>query len=300
MPDPAAGLRALASVLAPGGGIGLMVYAPHGRTGVYMLQDALRLLAPPGEAPADRLDAARRTMKHLPQTAWLRHNTSLSDHLSGGDAGLYDLLLNPRDRAYSVPELHALAAGAGLEIACWVEPIRYDPMPLLPDPKLRARAARLDPVGRAALAEALAGNIACHIAYCVRAGDAPARADPFAPGAVPVCREIPGDVMARGIGADGAMVMNLDGLRVPFAVPPLAGAILSAIDGGRYRRRARRAGDQARRVRPRVAPDVPRSGADQPRPARRPGGLSRPRASARFGGPVLERRAHQLWRAQSV
>ena len=46
----AAGLRALASVLAPGGGIGLMVYAPHGRTGVYMLQDALRLLADNGDA----------------------------------------------------------------------------------------------------------------------------------------------------------------------------------------------------------------------------------------------------------
>ena len=27
-----------------------MVYAPHGRTGIYMLQDALRLLAPPDEA----------------------------------------------------------------------------------------------------------------------------------------------------------------------------------------------------------------------------------------------------------
>src|SRR5579875_679046 len=55
LPDPAAGLAALVSVLAPGGGMGLMVYAPHGRTGVYMAQDALRLLAPAGEPPQARL-----------------------------------------------------------------------------------------------------------------------------------------------------------------------------------------------------------------------------------------------------
>ncbi len=46
LPDPAEGLRALLSVLAPGGGMGLMTYAPYGRTGVYMMQDVLRRLAP--------------------------------------------------------------------------------------------------------------------------------------------------------------------------------------------------------------------------------------------------------------
>ena len=116
LPDPAEGLRALLSVLAPGGGLGLMVYAPHGRTGVYMLQDALRLLAPPDEARPQRLDVAKRVMRHLPETAWLRRNGFLDDHVNGGDAGLYDLLLNPRDRAFTVRGLHALLASEGMDV----------------------------------------------------------------------------------------------------------------------------------------------------------------------------------------
>ena len=222
LPDPAAGLRSLTSVLAPDGGIGLMVYAPHGRTGVYMIQDALRMLA------AERLDVARRTMRHLPETAWLRLNNNVRDQSAGGDAGLYDLLLNPRDRAYTVPELNALLAEAGLRPACWVEPLRYDPAPLLPDPKLRDRMGGLDPVQRAALAEALAGNMSMHIVYCVRADRLDDRADPFAPDAIPVLREVTGEAMAKAIRPDGTVIVGLDGLQIPVPVPPLVGAILGA------------------------------------------------------------------------
>ena len=233
LPDPEAGLSALLSVLAPGGGIGLMVYAPYGRTGIYMIQEGLRLLAPAHEEPAARLDVARRVMKHLPETAWLRTNRSVTDHLNGGDAGLYDLLLNPRDQAYTVPRLHDLLARAGLSVACWVEPIRYDPIPLLPDPKLRARIATLSSVERAALAEALAGNIAAHIVYCTRAGEVLARADPLNPDTVPICREMTGQDLAKGIQANNTLFVGLDGLRVPVAVPPMAGAILRLVDGKR-------------------------------------------------------------------
>jgi hypothetical protein len=44
LPDPDAGLRALHDVLKPNGALNVMVYAPYGRAGVYMLQDYCRRL----------------------------------------------------------------------------------------------------------------------------------------------------------------------------------------------------------------------------------------------------------------
>jgi SAM-dependent methyltransferase len=233
LPDPLEGLKALVSVLAPGGGLGLMVYAPHGRTGVYMAQDALRLLAPPDEAPAARVEIAKRLWRQMPETAWLRRNPWITDHEKGGDAGLYDLLLNPRDVAFTVPAFNALIAAAGLRIVCLVEPLRYDPLSYLSDPKLRPRIEAMDVVQRAALAEAITGNMGVHIAYCVR-DDAPIVTAPWDdPTAIPCLRELDGAKLAASLPRDGVLRVTFDGLTVPVPLPRLASAILSRIDGKR-------------------------------------------------------------------
>ena len=233
LPDPAAGLAALLAVLAPEGGLGLMVYAPYGRTGVEMLQQALGLLVPVELAPAERLAVAKRVLRHLPETGWLRRNPYVGDHLEGGDAGIYDLLLNPRERTFTVRELAAMLDRAGLRIVTLIEPMRYDPATWLPDPKLRALAEPLPPVEKAALAEALTGNMSTHIVYCVRKDNPVALPDPAMPTAVPVMREISGSELAKHILPDGRIPFLFDGLRAMVPVPPLGAAILALVDGRR-------------------------------------------------------------------
>ncbi|WP_215761585.1 bifunctional 2-polyprenyl-6-hydroxyphenol methylase/3-demethylubiquinol 3-O-methyltransferase UbiG [Acetobacter sp. P1H12_c] len=233
LPDPDTALAGLETALAPGGGMGLMVYAPYGRTGVYMLQDALGELAPYEEAPATRLDMARRVMRHLPATAWLRQNGNFGDHLSGGDAGLYDLLLNPRDRAYTVGAFLDLLDGAGLEASSLMEPARYDPALFLPDPRIRARIAQLPARQQATIAESLTGNMATHVAYVVRKGARITPPDASSFDAVPVMREIPGIELAKQMRADHTLPFAFGTLVVPIPLPPQARGLLPLIDGER-------------------------------------------------------------------
>ncbi|MGH7121779.1 MAG: methyltransferase [Acetobacteraceae bacterium] len=231
--EPEAGLAALLSVLKPEGGLGLMVYAPYGRTGVSMAQNALRLLTRIEEKPPERLATAKRLLRHLPESAWLRRNPYIGDHLEGGDAGIYDLLLNPRERTFTVPELAGMLDRAGLRISALIEPMRYDPATWLRDPKLRAVAGSLDQTSRAALAEAVTGNMSTHIAYCVRKDWPVTLPDPMQPDAVPVMREISGADLAAHIRPDGTISFLFDGLRALVPVPPFAGAILALVDGKR-------------------------------------------------------------------
>lgn len=232
--DPQAGLVALAAALAPGGGMGLMVYGALGRTGVYDAQAMLRTLA--GGAPdRERLAVARALIRELPPTNRLRRNALVGDHLAGGDAGLYDLLLHARDRAYRVPELAAMVDAAGLGIVTFIEPARYEPATYLNDRDLRERLEPLGAIERAAFAELLAGNLKTHVCYVAardRAATAAARPDDAA--AIPVARDVDFAAIARGmVSGNPVLSASFDGLTLRLRLPRLATAILSRIDGRR-------------------------------------------------------------------
>ncbi|NBB83745.1 MAG: methyltransferase, partial [Alphaproteobacteria bacterium] len=168
--DPAAGLAALTERLAPGGGLGLMVYGTLGRTGVYPLQSALRRLT--GDDPPDRQVAlARKLIDRLPDTNWFKRNPFVGDH-KVSDAGLYDLLLHSRDRAFTVPQVCDLVAGAGLAVTGFQPPLAYDPAAMVDDPALRRRIDHLPETERWALAEELSGARATHAFYAVPTAEA--------------------------------------------------------------------------------------------------------------------------------
>ena len=228
--DPAAGLAALTSVMAPDGGMGLMLYGELGRTGVYHAQEMLRILAPAAEPAPERIETAKRLLAELPTTNWLSLNPAVGDWRRD-EAGLFDLLLHARDRAYRVPEIVDLAARAGLEVVAFVDPWRYDPDSYLADPKLKARLTSLSKLERAAFAELLAGNIKSHNCYVVAAGRAAtALSAPSDSAAIPVLRQDDGPALAKLI-RDDRIGLRLDGLEMTFALPRLAGPILTRIDG---------------------------------------------------------------------
>jgi len=114
--DPDSGLRALRSVLKPAGVMYLMVYAPYGRAGIYMLQDYCRRLGigTSAEEIRDLIETLRSLPQHHPLATVLRASRDAADP----DA-LADALLNPRDRSYSVPELFDCLERNELSFSRW-------------------------------------------------------------------------------------------------------------------------------------------------------------------------------------
>ena len=123
--DPDAGLRALGSVLKPGGAMYLMVYAPYGRAGVYMIREYCRRLGV-GASPKEINDLTtvlRALPQHHPLIAMFRGARE------GLDAtALVDALLNPRDRTYSVPQIYDFLENNGLQFGRWYWQAAYSPL----------------------------------------------------------------------------------------------------------------------------------------------------------------------------
>lgn len=120
--DPDAGLAALRDVLKPDGAMQVMVYAPYGRTGIYMLQEFCRKVGirATDEGIRDLMKALGALPPGHPLETLLREAPDFRH-----EAALADALLHPQDRAYSVPEFFDFVDANGLAFGRWIKQAPY-------------------------------------------------------------------------------------------------------------------------------------------------------------------------------
>ncbi len=184
--DPMAGLRALRAVLDREGAMHLMVYAPYGRTGIYMLQQFCALLGVQASDAEihDLMGALQALPAGHPLEALLREAPDFRD-----EAALADALLHPQDRAYSVPQFLDYLMNGALTFGRWVRQAPYLPqvgvMARIPQ---APRMAGLSCAEQYTVAELFRGTMLRHSAIVYRDdGPGPAQHMDFIDKAWPKC-----------------------------------------------------------------------------------------------------------------
>lgn len=165
LPDPDEGLAALRSVLKDDGALGLMVYGQYGRTGVYQMQEMMRLINSDEPDMHVKVQNTKTILQNLPDSNWLERQIHHFKKDIQQDVGIYDLLLHSQDRAYTVLQLYEFLSKAGLNLIEFNHTFRtmYDPMIVLQNTPLLEKIQHLDKPQQQAIAELYYGNISKHV-----------------------------------------------------------------------------------------------------------------------------------------
>ena len=244
LPDPEAGLCALQAMLAPNGGMALMVYGLPGRAHIYAMQEVLRGVTAGIDDREQKLTLARDVLANLPPTNSFRLREGWENIQAGylkDDTNLWDTLLHEQDRAYTASGVRTFLAVAGLHLQAFgtykAAPatcaLQYDLDLYVSDLAERARLAQLPQPQREDMAEALDGSIALHTFYATLAPNV--ALDPTAPEAIlSAMSEFGVRALARAVEPGAALPIVLrSGRRITFTPSPLAQRFLAAIDGQR-------------------------------------------------------------------
>ncbi len=171
LPDPDAGLAALASVLKDDGIMGIMVYAQYGRMSIYLTQMLMKHLMTEDTPRAKKIEIAREFLNQVPATHWLAvKNEALINEIMWPDgSGVYDLFLHSVDRAYTVPQLYEWLGGAGLQLTAFsgvfADDTMYNPATYVNSPLLNEATANKPLPERQAIAELMNGFMEKHYFY---------------------------------------------------------------------------------------------------------------------------------------
>ena len=128
--NPAHGLSMLKRVLKTNGGIGIMVYAPLGRAGIYNMQNMINMIKDSSSTQYN-INLTKRLLKNLPQSNPLRTDQwkwkSLMNTITNttGISGLVDLFLPGHDIPMSVNDIYSMVHHAELHFNSFVHPALY-------------------------------------------------------------------------------------------------------------------------------------------------------------------------------
>ncbi len=225
LPDPDAGFRALRDAVTPEGGMGFMVYAPYGRSGVYPLQEAFGALFE-GMPPKDRLKAGKKIFENLPDGHPFKSNPNVNDH-KNGDAGFYDLLLHSQDRSYDVGTLVDTLDRTGWALSGFTIPGLYDLSRITPVPEGMSERDAM------ATAERLLGTIRTHTAYAAPSDNPREPANGKTRTLVPTLKGLKARDLAQAVAQGRGMTISSDGVKVVIKLPKAAVPLIAGIDGRR-------------------------------------------------------------------
>jgi 2-polyprenyl-3-methyl-5-hydroxy-6-metoxy-1,4-benzoquinol methylase len=173
--DPSKGLLALKSVLKEDGAMGIMLYGKYGRSGVYEVQELLRIINKNEQDINQKIANTKIILDSLPAYHPLKQNLKvLRDVRDFGDVGIYDLLLHSQDIPFTVTDIYNLVEEkAKLKLASFIEGFgvgeeKYEPSSFIKNDILLQKIALLTKREQQSLTELLSYNIEKHYFYLTK------------------------------------------------------------------------------------------------------------------------------------
>ena len=167
--EPTDGLAALRAVLKDDGAMSIMLYARYGRTGIYHIQELMRIINGDEKDPAKKIANTKAVLDLLPEPNWFKRSEAMFLHelRERGDAGVYDLFLHSIDRAYSIPEVYDFLESSDLHLIAFAPHERaiFSPGAAYDDSGLGAMLTDLSERERQAAVELVCGTIGNHRFY---------------------------------------------------------------------------------------------------------------------------------------
>ena len=182
--NPVEGLNALKSVLKQDGAMGIMVYGRYGRTGIYQIQELMKMINVEQDNMQQKVENTRTVLDCLPKTNWFKKSEQLFSDINDGDIVIFDYFLHSQDRAFTVPQLYDWLNDCGLNLLEFAEfKASYRPEMFIKDNDLLQNIKTLPVDKQQSVAELIVGALTKHTFYA--SGQINTVADPNDPDIIP-------------------------------------------------------------------------------------------------------------------